>query len=80
MVVVVETIDLRGRVEGCGLNPMVKLLEALRDLKQGEAIEVIGEESVAPYSFLEDVARNLDAKITIREKKGELYKALIYKE
>ncbi len=80
MPVVVEAIDLRGKVEGCGLNPMVKLLEILRDLKPGEAIEVVGEESVAPYSFLEDVARNLGAKITIKEKKGEFYRALIYRE
>lgn len=77
---IVDVIDLRGEAEGCGLNPITKLLASLRGLKQGEALEVVGDESLVPLVFLEDVAKSLNAELTIEERKDRVYKVLISKK
>jgi len=76
---IVAEINTAKRLEGCTESPIATFLRVVRELKEGEAILLILDDSAFPVKAAEALARKLGLEFERLGKEGDLERCMAFK-
>ncbi|MEM0268408.1 MAG: hypothetical protein QXH90_04685 [Candidatus Korarchaeum sp.] len=76
---IVSEIDMAKRMEGCTESPVATFLRLARELKEGEGILLILDNSSFPARAAEALAKRLGLGFECLGKEGDLDRCVVYR-